>query len=257
MKNNRKIFFMLLFSCCLLLAPLTASALAMNDAISIAGQQRMLSQRMVKAYALVGQHTMLSAVKQMDDTIRQFDRNLEQLVPFAETPKEKKVIGKISRLWFAYRLLVKTEPNLQQAPQVNAIADKMLKYSNRFVTLLEERSGTSKGRLINISDRQRMLSQRIAKFYVFKAWGLDTDEYSAEYDKAVKEFSDALETLKKAPENTPEINEALDKVQTDWNTFKISFRIRGGKFIPSLVTRSLDNILKQMDRITAMYVAIY
>ncbi|WP_419638437.1 type IV pili methyl-accepting chemotaxis transducer N-terminal domain-containing protein, partial [Thiolapillus sp.] len=156
-----------------------------------------------------------------------------------------------------YRLLVKTEPNLQQAPQVNAIADKMLKYSNRFVTLLEERSGTSKGRLINISDRQRMFSQRIAKFYVFKAWGLDTDEYCAECDKAVKEFSDALETLKKAPENTPEINEALDKVQTDWNTFKISFSIRGGKFIPSLVTRSLDNILKQMDRITAMYVAIY
>ncbi len=67
-----------------------------------------------------------------------------------------------------YRLLVKTEPNLQQAPQVNAIADKMLKYSNRFVTLLEERSGTSKGRLINISDRQRMFSQRIAKFYVFR-----------------------------------------------------------------------------------------
>ncbi|WP_294041145.1 type IV pili methyl-accepting chemotaxis transducer N-terminal domain-containing protein [Thiolapillus sp.] len=109
MKNNRKICFMLLFSCCLLLAPLTASALAMNDAISIAGQQRMLSQRMVKAYALVGQHTMLSVstVKQMDDTIRQFDRNLEQLVLFAETPKEKKVIGKISRLWFAYRVSAK------------------------------------------------------------------------------------------------------------------------------------------------------
>ena len=122
MKNNRKICFMLLFSCCLLLAPLTASALAMNDAISIAGQQRMLSQRMVKAYALVGQHTMLSvsAVKQMDDTIRQFDRNLEQLVLFAETPKEKKVIGGMLKrmnsrcqAWRAKRRLV--DPSSREA----------------------------------------------------------------------------------------------------------------------------------------------
>ncbi len=252
-KKNHSLFLLVL----LLMFPLGASALTMSDAISKAGQQRMLSQRMVKDYALVGQGKMLSAVKEMDETIRQFDDNLQELNGFVETRQEKKVIGKVNRLWFAYNLLVKTRPNTRQAPQVNAIADKMLKFSDELTHLLEKRAGTSKGRLINVADRQRMLSQRIAKFYVFKAWGLDNEEYGQEYDKAVQEFSEALDTLKKAPENTSDINAALKKVEKDWNTFKISFRLNGGRFIPSLVTRSLDKILGQMDYITALYVGIY
>jgi len=66
-----------------------------------------------------------------------------------------------------------------------------------------------------------------------------------------------MQELKKAPENTSDINTALEKVEVDWETFKISRSVRGGKYIPSLVVRQLDKILGQMNYITALYSAIH
>ncbi len=48
----------------------------------------------------------------------------------------------------------------------------------------------------------------------------------------------------------------LAAVEKDWNTFKISKQLKGGNYIPSLVVRSLDKILGQMNYITALYANI-
>lgn len=241
---------------CMVPSVVTAE-LTMGDALNKAGRQRMLSQRIVKAYALVGQNIMLSAANQKQDAIALFEKQLNELTPFAQTQEEKDTIARVAELWTSYKALAKTAPSRDNAIKLNKLSEEVLATAHKYVLLLEKRSGTSKGRLVNISGRQRMLSQRIAKFYVLKAWNLDNPEYDAGYDKAVREFTDALAELQKAPENTSDINAALAKVETDWNTFKISKKVRGGKFIPSLVVRSLDKILDQMNYITALYASIY
>ncbi len=235
--------------------PASQPPLTMGEAINKAGRQRMLSQRIAKAYAMVGAKHVLSARIQLKKAVDLFQKQLNELAAFAKTHEEKATIAQVARLWRRYRALAMQNPSRDKALDVMALSEKVLAKSHQFVLLLEQRSGTKTGRLVNISGRQRMLSQRIAKYYAYKTWGFDKPEYDEEMNKAVAEFSNALDTLKNAPQNTSEINEALAKVEQDWRTFKVSKRIKGD-YIPSLVMRSMENILNQMNYITALYAAL-
>lgn len=107
---------------------------------------------------------------------------------------------------------------------------------------------------INKAGRQRMLSQRMAKFYQALVWGVAPANGAAELEKARKEFIDGYRELESASINTRAIKEELELGKVQWEFFDTALKGRGEK--PTLmqnVATTSERILEVMDNATGMY----
>jgi nitrate/nitrite-specific signal transduction histidine kinase len=228
-----------------------------NSAINKAGRQRMLSQRMAKAYFQIGQQIEVERSKRvMDASIAAFDRQLVELKNYAPTPEIKDTYLKLEKSWLAYKdLLLGAAPSPQNGRKVLAISEEVLALAQQGTVQLEKRSGSLAGQLVNVSGRQRMLSQRIAKFYQAGAWGVADDKSAANLDKARKEFTEAQQDLLASQANTAQIKDALDLVKQQWFFFDSALgqRTLADKRAQTAVATTSERILEEMEGVVGLY----
>lgn len=236
------------------------AALSLPHALNIAGRQRMLTQRVVKFYCLLGMKIQQEdSKKKMMAAADLFEQQLMQLqsIQGVDAGLSEEYMRGIREYWTPVVALLSANPTLKRAHKLRDLADKTLKRAHTFVLELESISGSSQGKLVNIAGRQRMLSQRISGYYMEKSWGVDDDGLELESARAQRDFDEALEFLQASDSNTEEINKLLRLVHAQWHAFTAINKLNSKAYSePALVSEASDNILKMMNAVTGMYAVL-
>lgn len=231
-----------------------AEAVSLPALVNKAGLQRMLTQRIVKAYAqLVINVDPQASRKQLKDAVSLFDKHLTELEQDAPNDKVRAALADVRRLWGPFKSTASGPITRSGMKSLSDTNDALLTHAHKVVMLLQNTAGTRQARLVNVAGRERMLSQRIAKYYMLLSAGMKGAELREQMQRARYEFEGALADLQAAPEDTPQIKSGLAEVERQWTVFRTSFQLDEGEFIPLLVARAAEKILAQMDHVTAMY----
>lgn len=234
------------------------------EAINRAGQLRMLSQRHVKALAL--RAVARGRVEDtLADTAQRLQRNLDWLARLNLPPAEAALLAATHAAW----------TSLQQTPvpaaaarptravpawlaEADSQAEQLLERADALTGALEAGSGRRHLQVVNVSGRQRMLAQRLAKQALLA--GLLAQPQAAGHAQAaaqtVREFEAALSALEQAPLATEAIRAALALARGQWQRLLDGLRRSEGPEAAlglAALARESEALVASFDQLTSLY----
>jgi hypothetical protein len=223
--------------------------------LNVAGKQRMLSQRIAKDYLYIGKKIAIDkATRQMKESLEAFRKAQKYLEKVINDPEIKNLIAFVNMSRQELEETAKKPFSLDNAQLVLDLSESMLEGSQYVVDSLKEMVSHTDSVIVDTAGKQRMLAQRIAKYYIAYQSGIKDKNTIDQMRGTVKEFDENNKKLINYPKNTPEIAAGLKKIDSLWKiVYKFYLNIeRGG--LPFIVFVSTDDITNKMDTITSLYV---
>ncbi|WP_428391204.1 type IV pili methyl-accepting chemotaxis transducer N-terminal domain-containing protein [Lichenicoccus sp.] len=183
-----------------------------------AGRLRMLSQRLVKLYAL-GCAPRLPPPALLGQTIAQVDTTMAVLERSLPKATLGDLLESVVAAWGPLKRLLTGRPDVARLAEIDRLAEQLLRRAETLTTNLEVAAYATGLRVINIAGRQRMLSQRMAKEALIGGLTGQTDASPAK-----AEFSQGLAYLGALPVGNERIRSSFEQAMQVWAAFEIALR---------------------------------
>ena len=223
--------------------------------MDIAGKQRMLSQRIAKDYMYVGNKIATSkADKQLKVSLSEFLKIHNELSTLITNDEIKNLLDFVALSSNELKETANKDFTLDNAHLILDLTESMLEGNQYIVDSLKELHKLKESNLLEKAAKERMLSQRIAKYYIAYQSGIKDENTVNSMKDTVKQFSENLDLLLKNKNNSVEINKKLKDIDKLWKiVHKFYNNIEKGG-LPLIVFNTTDNITKKMDEITKLYI---
>lgn len=228
--------------------------------IASAGHLRSQSQRLAKLWLQAGLGINAgSATGQLARGAAQFEKGLAELAPYAKRPVTQSTLQRVNDLWIEYRIALSLPYNAANLNVVNYLAEDLMLATGKLTMKIEAEADTGAGRLLDLSLRQSMLSQRLARLYLLAQAGDRSSGRLVDIEQTRKEFATALNELSSARENTPASREALELARMQWMFFDqaIAEMSKGGSSRPQHVATTSERIMETLDAVSRQYAQDY
>lgn len=225
--------------------------------VNLCGRPRMLSQRLAIAWAMIARGISPSATRvKLRQLEAELSRHLARLAAAGLRAELAEPLAALADLWVRYRrLLVEAAPAGAQAGEVLAMSEDMLQAADRLAGTAAQLAATPEARYVNVAGRNRMLSQRIVKLYLFREW-LDEDGIQRDLDASSKEFRRNLGELRRRGTHRPEVAAQLNEVAARWEKLAAALAAdtsTGRQHQAQVVLAAGDRLLRHVDTAVKLY----
>jgi hypothetical protein len=226
--------------------------------ISSAGRVRLQAQRIAKLYLQIRKGLNGDVARsQLSSAIAQVDSDLNSLSRYSGNEKTRPTLARLSEVWADMKgTIAKTPYTMERMNLVNILAEDLTIASGKLAMQIERDGTTPNSRLLDLSLRQSMLVQRLARLYMMAYFGDKSVGLQVDIEQTQKEFSMALNELVGARGNTPVCSNALELAKLQWVFFGLAIDgLRNGEGSnPDHVAVTAEGILEALDTVANQYV---
>jgi len=247
-------------SICIILSSTNLSAQERNEKvklINIAAKQRMLSQRIAKDYLYIHKNIATNKTKkELKISLDIFFKAHKILVSSIKDEEVKNLLDFVELSSNDFNKTIHQKFTLDNAQLILDLSESMLEGSQYVVNSLKDSIKLEESKVIEIAGKQRMLAQRIAKYYIAYQIGIKDENTVRSMKQTVIEFDQNLTLLLSNKKNTPLLRKKVDEINKLWKiVHKFYNNIEKGG-LPLIVFNSTDKITKKMNEITQLYLTI-
>lgn len=226
-------------------------AARLAESVNRAGQQRMLSQRLVKLHLLAASRTDgAAAAALVGESIARVEANLAALEADLSAATFGDLIATARAGWRALRALLEAPASASDPAAIDAAAEAVVAQADALVQALESSGLAPTVGVVNQAGRLRMLSQRMAKLALL---GPGVAHRESDMVATSRAFEAGLRELDQAPLSTPEIRILLGQGEREWRVLREAVPKAGEAAGRTRVAAASEELLALFDRLTAAY----